>query len=320
MVVALALITSVAGAAPTLRVGTLAPDGTAWAREVKAFVREVDPVIKVKVYFGGIAGDEKTMVDRARRGQLDAIAGVTSCYDLSPSLRVSRLQGVFNNTDQAARFMRALPRIEDEFKAQGFVNLGIAGFGPSIVFTRSPVKSWSDLTKLRLWRWDADPVAWQQDKLMGMNVQPLPLDRAITAFDEGKLDGFIGVAASSLAFQWHSRAPYVVPLEVDHIAACWIITSKVYDSLPIEARDALRTAAAKLQHRLELVGAQLDHTVESGGLVGRGIQVVPVSSEMRKDFLDRAISTRKQISDAGVVHQAQIDWLEQWLKADQKSH
>src|SRR5690349_20981416 len=105
----------VAGAAhagePPLRVGTLVPDGTAWARELKAFAREVEETaqLRVRIYWGGIAGDEREMVGRVKRGQLDAIAGAAVCTELAPSLKVTRLQGLFPSRDDHERILRVLP-------------------------------------------------------------------------------------------------------------------------------------------------------------------------------------------------------------------
>src|SRR4051812_32295447 len=62
------------GAEPrTLRFATAAPDGTTWARELRAVSREVEQetegAVRVKWYFSGIAGNELDVIDRIRRGQ-----------------------------------------------------------------------------------------------------------------------------------------------------------------------------------------------------------------------------------------------------------
>src|SRR5207253_8784747 len=67
--VAALLLASVAHAEPvTLRLATVAPDGTGWARELKAFGREVTTAthdnVQVKWYLGGIAGDELQQHER----------------------------------------------------------------------------------------------------------------------------------------------------------------------------------------------------------------------------------------------------------------
>ena len=70
---------SVAQAAPSvIRFSSPAPEGTAWAREGLAFKRDVESLthgqVTIKLYFGGITGEEMQTVERVRRDQLDGFA------------------------------------------------------------------------------------------------------------------------------------------------------------------------------------------------------------------------------------------------------
>ncbi|MCA1664398.1 MAG: hypothetical protein LC659_09050, partial [Myxococcales bacterium] len=62
-----------------LRMAAIAPEGTSWARELKAFARGVekatDGALRVKWYLGGVAGDEAEELARVERDQLDGGAG-----------------------------------------------------------------------------------------------------------------------------------------------------------------------------------------------------------------------------------------------------
>jgi hypothetical protein len=60
--------------------------------------------------------------------------------------------------------------------------------------------------------------------MMGLDVVPCTVDGAAAAFDAGKIDGFIALASSALAFQWQSRAPNILPLEFDYLNACMIFS------------------------------------------------------------------------------------------------
>jgi len=295
--------------------GTLVPDGTAWARELKAFAREVEAGsgLKVKFYWGGIAGDELEMIARSKRGQLDGFAGAALCSELAPSLRVTRIQGIFPSRDEHERLVRQIPGVDEEFKKQGFMCLGVTGLGPSVVFTRAPVSSWAELKKLRLWRWDLDPVAWQQDRAMGLTVVPLSVEGAAAAFDAGKVDGFVALAASALAFQWQSRAPVILPLEVDYLQACLLIAQSAWDALPIETQQTVRAAGAKLQRRMELVGRDADHTVLSGTLIGHGVRATAVPPALRDAFFKAAHETRARAASDGKVPDNALQWVLQHL-------
>jgi TRAP-type C4-dicarboxylate transport system substrate-binding protein len=297
--------------APPLRFGTLVPDGTAWARELKAFAREVEDGAhqRIKFYWGGIAGDEKEMLARIKRGQLDGAAGAVICTELAPSLQVARLQGIFPNRDTHERLLHQIPNVDEEFKKAGFFNLGVGGLGPSIVFTRAPVTTWAELQKVRLWRWDLDPVAWQQDRLMGLTVVPGSVEGAAAAFDKGQVDGFVALSASALAFQWQSRAPNILPLELDYLQACMIVSLTAWDALPTDTKQAMRAAGAKLLRRMELVGRDVDRVVLSGTLTGHGVHAATVPPATRDAFFNAARATRAHAAAEGHVPADALQWV-----------
>src|SRR5262249_22535490 len=86
---------SPASAGPvTLRIAAVVPEGTQWAREIRAFGREVSlsthEDVQIKWYFNGIAGDEIQSHERVMRDQLDGImSGGMLCQRLSPSMRAA---------------------------------------------------------------------------------------------------------------------------------------------------------------------------------------------------------------------------------------
>src|SRR5205085_6254673 len=63
------------------RMATAAPDSTNWARELRAFARDVEAgtegQVAIKWYFGGIAGDEGEVMQRIGKAQLDGMAAAT---------------------------------------------------------------------------------------------------------------------------------------------------------------------------------------------------------------------------------------------------
>ena len=180
---AMAVLEGSARAEPrrTLRLATVAPEGSGWARAIAGFGRSVerrtDGRVAIKVYWGGAAGDELQVAERIAKGQLDGTAsGGMLCGVVMPSMRVLRVPGVCQHRDEAAHVMDQLsPRLEKEARAAGFELLGYAGLGPSVVFSRRPIKSMKELRATRMWRWEHDLVAVEVEKKMGMSPRPLPL-------------------------------------------------------------------------------------------------------------------------------------------------
>ena len=224
-----------------LRFGTVAPDGTAWARIAKQTGASLEEAthgaVKAKWYFGGVAGDELQMLARMRKDQLDGIvsAGML-CQKLSPAMRVLRMVGLFQTRDESGYVAgRLKPIFDEDFRKEGFVNLGDVGIGPDLFFSRTPIRSMEDLKQARLWIWNLDETFLRTWPMLGVRGVALPIEQAYAAFDERRIDGFIAVPTSALAFQWFTAARYVTDLRVGFLRACVLITTRAFDPLPLEA-------------------------------------------------------------------------------------
>src|SRR5262249_43482813 len=127
-----------------LRLGTPAPEGSSYARELHSFSREVaggtGGHVEAKWYMGGIAGDELTAIGRIRRGQLEGAGLALGCEHLAPSLLTVRVVGLIRSREEASLVHRHLKaRIDQEMNQSGFVSLGLGTLGSVMALTRTPV-------------------------------------------------------------------------------------------------------------------------------------------------------------------------------------
>jgi len=293
----------------TLRIGTMAPAGTAWARELNAFAREIGVATKgqvhIKFYFGGISGDEPAMGERIRRGQLDgAASGGPLCEALSPSMRVMRVVGLLTTQREASWVASQLwPTFESEMHKNGVVGLGTATLGPHIVFSRRPVRSIDDLKKTRFWVWDRDDVLRAELSSLGVDGLALPVADAARAYDEHRIDGFISPASVALAFQWSAMTRFVTDLRIDYITACVVVAERAFDPLPPETRNLIRSAGGKLAVRFADLGAREDAMLIDGLFQKQGVTTVPVDPRFAGEFFELARATRDKL-DARLVPKA----------------
>jgi len=304
--VALTLLGVSARAETVLRVGSIIPEGTSWARTMRAFAREVDGGtsghVKIKLYFGGIAGDEMEELDRMRRGQLDgAVSGGMLCERIAPTYRVMRVPGLFQSRDENAYVLTRLkPDLDKEMLEQGVVHMGDAGVGPSIVFSRTPVASMSDLRAHPLWVWDADDPLKVFLPLMGFRVHAAPIAVAAREYDEGKSDGFVTPPMAALGFQWSTQVRYYTDLRITFISGCLVFTSRAYDPLPQEAKRLLVVATARAQKTFEDTGHKMDDDLLGSLFQKQGLKRVPVSESFRAEFFDAARAAREKVTGSYV--------------------
>ena len=312
-------------ATPThvLRFATAAPDGTEWARLSRSFAREIEEQtrgeVQVKWYFGGIAGNEAEMIGRMRRGQLDGVAsGGMLCQRLAPTMRVVHIVGLFQSREEALYVLgRLKPRVDRELDRAGFTNLGEAGFGTDILFSRTPIRTLEDFKNARLWTWDLDEVYQLEMPALGMHAARLPLEGALAAYEKGDIDGFIGIPSAALVFQWSAHARYYSDLRVGYVMGCMVVTNDAFDPLPLEAQRVVHGAAGRLMRQMEDIGQRQDDALINSLFAKQGAHRVAVSQSFRTEFLDAARAARLKLG-AALTTQTLLDEINGWL-ADYRS-
>ncbi len=300
-----------------LRLSTPAPEGSAYARELHSFSREVvagtSERIDTKWYMGAITGDEFAQIDHMRRGQLDGAGLAIGCERLAPSLRTVRIVGLVRSREEASLVISRLkPQIEREMAQAGFVPLGLGTLGPVVAITRTPVHTLADLKKLRLWVWDKDEVQLRMLRALGFQPVPLSLDAGGPAYDEGRIDGFLAVPTVALAFQGSARARYFLDFPLGQIAACFVMSQRSLDALPVEDRDVLAAAAAKLSARVEDVGRALDAALLGQLLERQGLKRLTADAALVTQFLEETRVARERL-DASLVAPEQVQQVLGWL-------
>jgi TRAP-type C4-dicarboxylate transport system substrate-binding protein len=286
-----------------LRVATVAPDGTSWARAIRAFAGEVEAAssgtVAVKVYWGAIAGDDSQSAERVERGQLDGVfSGGILCEHKAPSLRALRLVGLYQSRAEADHVLGVLrPVVDEELRRAGLVMLTIGNLGPSDVFSRRPIRTLADLKRDPLWQWDTDDVQRAILTRMGLKLVPLPLTEATRAYAEQRSDGFLSIPSAVLAFQWSVQAKYFSDLQLSYLMGCFVLSQRAFDKLPVAQQEQVRAAGARLGARMMAIAREQDDALVHGLFQHQGLVTVPVSSELRDEFFAAARAARDSLGE-----------------------
>ncbi len=284
-----------------LRIASVAPDGTAWARELKAFAREVDEQthgeVHIKLYLGGIVGDEIEVMARIEKDQIDGQIAGGICTRVAPSLRVLILPGLFQNRAEAAFVVNHLrPLLDAEATHAGYALLGTSGLGPQIILSRTPIRTLTELRAARLWKWQLEEVGVTTLEHMGVALElSTSLNDAAGAYDRGTVNGFLAAPTAALAFQWTVRARYFTDLRTGYLTGCHVIAIRALDRISAENQRILRTLTVKLEARMEEVGARADEALLGGLFQKQGLIPVKVSEAFRADFFEAARSAREAL-------------------------
>ncbi len=273
-----------------IKFATLAPEGSTWVNQI----RSVDKTLRKKsggrlglrIYAGGIAGDELDVLKKIRIGQIQcaAFSGV-GFGKILPMVRVLDLPYLFRNDQEVDRVHNALfDYFREAFRKKGFTLLAWTEVGNVHIFSKKAVRSLDDLTGLKIWTWAGDPISKQTFVTMGVNPIPLAVTDVNTALSTGMIDTVYAPPLGALALQWHTELSYMMALPLVHSTGAILISSRYFKKLPPDLaallRETMQTAMKSLTGTLR---HQREEAIEV--LQKSGITVIPTpSEEARKPF------------------------------------
>lgn len=248
----LLLLLALAPPAPAavLKIATVAPDGSTWMREMRAaaerIASETSGRVEVKLYPGGVMGNDATVLRKIRLGQLQG--GAFTGSELASIYRDAQIYSVpfLLRGDSEVDAVRAAfdERIRSGFAEAGFEAVAITGVGFAYLMGVEPIRSRADLAQARVWVPQNDYIAEVTFRTGGVEPIPLPLADAFTGLQTGLIDTVATTPMGAIALQWHTRLRYVVDLPLSYVVGYVLLAGKPFQRLQPADQQVVRTAFA----------------------------------------------------------------------------
>ncbi|HSN01652.1 MAG TPA: TRAP transporter substrate-binding protein DctP [Rudaea sp.] len=305
LLAALLLATS-AQAATTIKIATVAPDGTAWMREMRAGAdavkKDTDGRVEIKYYPGGVMGDEPTVLRKIRIGQLQG--GAFTGGELSQIVKDAQIYSLpflFKNQEEVDRVRTQLdPLLRQSFDKAGFDVAGISGGGFAYLMSVNPIKTKDDLKAAKVWVPQGDRVAEAGFKAGGVTPISLPLADVYTSLQTGLIDTVANTPAGAIAFQWHTKVRHMVDLPITYVVGMLVIDKKVVDALSPADREAVNADLAAAFSRLEKINRD-DNTQALQALQKQGVEIFRPNAAETAAWETVGVEARKQLQAAGEI-------------------
>ena len=132
---ALSLFAAPAQADVVIKLGTLAPNGSTWHTLLKEMGQKWEQAsggkVKLRIYPGGVLGNESDMVKKMRIGQLQAAALTTiGLHDIAADAQAVDVPGIVDSWATLDYVMaRMAPKLERIIEGKGYVVLGWSEVG-----------------------------------------------------------------------------------------------------------------------------------------------------------------------------------------------
>jgi TRAP-type transport system periplasmic protein len=283
-----------------LRVGTVAPAGTPWEKQIKRtrtrLLADSNQQIKMKIYLGGKKGDEKSLARQCRDGRLEHIGVSTAALaTVVPSLQVLEFPFLFNSSEEADfildQHLRSI--VDDILQRHGFVlhqwaENGWHNFGLKDRFIKKP----SDLVGQKM-RSQESPVHLSMWRSFGAAAVEMAVSEVLPSLKTGLVNGFSQTPLMTFAAGWHQGIGHYTVSRHLYQPALLVYSKKFFDTQSSEVQAILMD---KIEEETRL-GRRDVRAIEQGLLqnfINYGIKVYELNSEERQAFSKRATQMRRE--------------------------
>jgi TRAP-type C4-dicarboxylate transport system substrate-binding protein len=238
-----------ARAREVIKLGTLAPEGSPWHEALREIGERWSALsggeIELRIYPGGVAGNEGDSIRKMRVGQLQAAAlSSRGLSDLAPSFGAYLLPMVLASYEELDYVLtRHRPALEAELEANGYKAIAWGDAGFVHFFTQRPVARPDDLKTQRLFWWETGDVYIEAWKDAGFQPVPLSSTELHTALQSGLINAFGAPPLAALSFQWFPLAPHMTRLNWSPLLGVTVVKLDVWNKIPERLRAQMLQAA-----------------------------------------------------------------------------
>jgi TRAP-type transport system periplasmic protein len=266
-----------AAAAPvTIKMATVAPEGSPWHEVLKQMGQDWDRAsggrVKLRLYPGGVLGDEASLVTKLRIGQLHAAAlSAVGLYRIDRGVACLGVPMMFDSYDELDRVRDQLAaRLEKDFEAQGFVVLNWGDAGWIRFFTKEPARTPDDIRKTKLFIAADDAETLELYKALGVKAVPLAETDILSSLQTGLITAFDAPPLLALLNQWFGVAQNMLDVRWAPLVGATVISRKAFATLPEDVRPQLleagRAAGVRFRGDMRRLSEEAIPAMEKRGL------------------------------------------------------
>ncbi len=259
---------------------TLAPRGVGWAKQVEdilfpAIMEECKGELFVKVYWGGVLGDDEDVIAMIRDGRLagGGFAGQGAAF-LCSEFTLLELPFMFENYDEVDYIKEKMTATLDlQCNKQGIklVLWNDQDFD-QIYSTNTPVRAFEDFRDTTFIAWYG-PVEEQLLARMGASTLRVDVPYASSALRTGKADAGIAPAIWVAGSQLYSVIRYVNPIKIRYSPAPIVASLSAWRTLPESYQANLMGRQKELQDRF-CAGVRRDNKKSYEAMLQYGVEEV----------------------------------------------
>ncbi len=256
--------TQLMGKKTIIKMATLAPEGTRWHGMLvemgQKWAEVTDETIELRIYPGGVVGDERDMIRKIRIGQIHAAAVTTEgLSELNKEIYSLIIPLLFDDWDDVDWIRE---RIEDDLisgiEKSGFKLLTWTDVGWVKWFTKEPMRFPEDLKGMKIFNWAGEFQTLQLWKKGGFNAVQLASIDILSGLQTGLINAIGTNPMVALASQWFGIANNMLDMRWGLLTGGIVIDKKVWNRIDPEYQEKMLQVIAGIDKEQRKSGRYKD--------------------------------------------------------------
>jgi TRAP-type C4-dicarboxylate transport system substrate-binding protein len=262
-----------------IKIGTLAPTGSTWHTLLKEMGQKWKDAsggrVTLRIYPGGVVGNEGDMVKKMRIGQLQAAALTTiGLHDVSPepqAIDVPMMVDSFSTLDYVRE--RIGPKLEKAMEQKGYVVLSWSEVG-YVRFFSTRRYTLPELEKsAKVFCWEGDPASAEAWRAGGFHPVIMSSTDIATSLQTGLIDTVSMAPLYAFTTRYFERAKYMIDAPWSVLTGAMIVKKETWEKVPVDLRGKLLDIAHDYAKRIGAEVRRMDDEALAS-MKSQGLQVV----------------------------------------------
>jgi len=290
----LAALAPAASAQVTIKLGTLAPQGSTWHDILKDLAQRWEQAsggqVKLRIYAGGAQGSEGEMVRKMAIGQLQAAAiSNIGMHDVVPEPQVVSVPFLFDDGPQMeCAFAKLRPRLDAALERRGLVAMQWSRIGAIHLFCSRARRTPAEASDAKVWAWEGDPKSVEAYRAAGLHPVVLSATDIMPSLQTGMIDCVPNVPLYILTARLFDKANHMMDVPWSYTIGATLVRKEAWEKIPADLRPKLLAIAAELgkkaDEEVRRLNADAVLAMQKQGLNVVKVDPVPWRTAMEKSW------------------------------------
>jgi TRAP-type C4-dicarboxylate transport system substrate-binding protein len=273
------MLPAAARADVVIKLGTLAPNGSTWHTLLKEMGQKWEQAsggkVKLRVYPGGVLGNEGDMIKKIRIGQLQAAAVTTiGLHDIAPDAQAVDVPMMVDSWATLDYVMdRMAPKLERIIESKNYVVLGWSEVGFVRFFSTKKYASLAEMQSAKMFCWEGDPASAEAWRAGGFHPVVMSSTDIVPSLQTGLIDTVALAPLYAYTSRMFEKAKYMLDLPWAVLTGGTVVRKDEWDKVPAELRPKLIEIAREYSKKIGLEVRRMDSEALEN-MIKQGLVVV----------------------------------------------